>query len=81
LISIGGGAVLTAHLVGKAIANLAVTGAVAEEEQDGEKSDYEIAEAIGRSAVVPLEPFVVNLADVEFARYLRIKVSFRSRLK
>ena len=29
----------------------------------------------GKSAVVPLEPFVVNLADADAARYLRIKIS------
>jgi flagellar FliL protein len=76
LISSGGGAVLTAHLVGKAIASLPVAGAVPGEGHDGEaKTDEELAEAIEHSAVVPLEPFVVNLADLESARYLRIKVS------
>jgi len=28
-----------------------------------------------KSAVIPLEPFIVNLADSDAARYLRIKIS------
>ncbi len=32
-------------------------------------------DSMGRSAVVPLEPYVVNLADSDTARYLRIKIS------
>ena len=28
-----------------------------------------------KSAVLPLDPFVVNLADPDAARYLRIKIS------
>jgi flagellar protein FliL len=34
-----------------------------------------IAEILEKSAVLPLEPFVVNLADQDTARYLRIKIS------
>jgi flagellar FliL protein len=76
LISSGGGAVLTSHLVGKAIANAAAAGAVEGEGLDAEaKAEEDLAEAIEHSAVVPLEPFVVNLADLESARYLRIEVS------
>ena len=42
-------------------------------EETGEKE--KIAEMLEKSAVLPLEPFVVNLADKEAARYLRIKIS------
>jgi flagellar FliL protein len=34
-----------------------------------------IVEMLQKSAVLPLEPFVVNLADPDAARYLRIKIS------
>jgi len=34
-----------------------------------------LAELLERGAVLPLEPFVVNLADPDAARYLRIKIS------
>jgi flagellar FliL protein len=34
-----------------------------------------MAEILEKSAVLPLEPFVVNLADKDAARYLRIKIS------
>ncbi len=34
-----------------------------------------MAEQLEKSAVVSLEPFVVNLADADSARYLRIKVN------
>jgi flagellar FliL protein len=34
-----------------------------------------MAAQLEKSAVIPLEPFVVNLADTDAARYLRIKIS------
>ena len=34
-----------------------------------------VAETFEKSAVIPLEPFVVNLADADAARYLRIKIT------
>ena len=34
-----------------------------------------MAELLEKSAVIPLEPFIVNLADSDAARYLRIKIS------
>jgi len=43
------------------------------EEKDKEKVD--MAEQLEKSAVVSLEPFVVNLADADAALYLRIKVN------
>ena len=42
----------------------------------GESAQNEkITEMLEKSAVLPLEPFVVNLADPDAARYLRIKIS------
>ena len=45
----------------------------------GEASDktapQKPAEILEKNAVIPLEPFVVNLADTDAARYLRIKIS------
>jgi flagellar FliL protein len=74
LISSAGGAVLSSYLIGKAIAKLPVAGANSEETA-ASKKDEELAQAIEHGAVVPLDPFVVNLADQDSARYLRIKVS------
>jgi flagellar FliL protein len=79
LISSAGGAGLTAYLVGKAIAKLPTSAVEAAatnpEEEAAKKKEEALAEAIEHGAVVPLEPFVVNLADQDSARYLRIKVS------
>ena len=44
------------------------------ENKEGEAKE-DIAAALEKSAVLPLEPFVVNLADADAIRYLRIKVS------
>ena len=44
-------------------------------EKPGAESEEKIVEALEKSAVLPLEPFVVNLADADAARYLRIKIS------
>lgn len=50
-----------------------------QEAKPAEKSEAEekekIAELLQKSAVLALEPFVVNLADAETPRYLRIKIS------
>ncbi len=87
LISSAAGSGLTAYLVGKAIAKLPVASAAAEgtPESEAAKKEAELAEAIEHGAVVPLDPFVVNLADQDAARYLRIKVSLmvddKSRVK
>jgi flagellar FliL protein len=49
------------------------------------KEAVDMAEVLGKSAVLPLEPFVVNLADSDTARYLRVKISLmvddKSKLK
>ena len=42
---------------------------------DGKLDKEKLAELIEKSGVLPLEPFVVNLADAEASRYLRIKVT------
>ena len=76
LISSAGGAGLTAYLVGKAIAKLPATVAAAgTPEEEAKKREEAVVDALEHGAVVPLEPFVVNLADQDSARYLRIKVS------
>ena len=47
-----------------------------EEVHQEEPDEHErIAEMLEKSAVLPLEPFVVNLADPQAARYLRIRIS------
>jgi flagellar FliL protein len=82
LLSSAGGAGLTAYLVGNAIAKLPVAAVEAkpatpeeEEARKAKEKEEALAEAIEHGAVLPLEPFVVNLADQDSARYLRIKVS------
>jgi len=78
LISSAGGAGLTAYLVGKSLAKLAAPAAAAPvnpEEEAAKKKQEAMVEAIEHGGVVSLDPFVVNLADQDSARYLRIKVS------
>jgi flagellar protein FliL len=53
---------------------LAAQSPAAAEGKEG-KEPVDLAAELEKSAVVPLEPFVVNLADSDAARYLRIKVS------
>src|SRR4051812_15040876 len=44
--------------------------------EDPKKAEEEkLAEMLEKGAAIPLEPFVVNLADTDSARYLRIKIS------
>jgi len=54
------------------------------EEKEAKESE-DMAAMLEKSAVIPLEPFVVNLADADVARYLRIKISLmvddKSKLK
>jgi flagellar FliL protein len=42
---------------------------------EAEKKVDEVAQAIEKGGAIALEPFVVNLADADAARYLRIKIS------
>ena len=69
--TIGGGA-LSWFLLSRVMA--ADTMSVTADQGDAGRKDS-IAEMLEKGAVVPLDPFVVNLADTEIARYLRIKVS------
>ena len=70
LVSSAGGGVVSFMLISRTL------GAQAKAAESPEKAEQEkIAEMLEKSAVIPLEPFVVNLADAEAARYLRIKIS------
>ena len=63
------GAGLTWFLVHKEIGKVQAASGTAESPKE------DLAAALEKGAVVPLEPFVVNLADADTARYLRIKIS------
>jgi flagellar FliL protein len=70
LVSSAGGGLISFMLISKTL------GAQAKKAEKPEKAEQEkIAEMLEKSAVIPLEPFVVNLADTDAARYLRIKIS------
>jgi flagellar protein FliL len=70
LISSAGGGFVSFVLISRSL------GASAKAAEKPEKAEQEkIAEMLEKSAVIPLEPFVVNLADPDAARYLRIKIS------
>jgi flagellar FliL protein len=72
LASSAGGGVLSWYLLSKTVAHSEGAGKTGEGKQaEGEH----MAEILEKGAVVPLEPFVVNLADAEVPRYLRIKIS------
>jgi flagellar FliL protein len=75
--SVGGGAV-TWYLASKTLAPQAVADPEAEtaaEEAEVVDPKEQIAELMEKGAALPLEPFVVNLADSEAPRYLRIQIS------
>jgi flagellar FliL protein len=58
------------------ISKTTTLGAPAAGHEDSQQEESEkIAEIFEKGAVLPLEPFVVNLADIEAARYLRIKIT------
>jgi len=70
LVSSAGGGVISFMLISRTL------GAQAKAAEKPEKAEQEkMAEMLEKSAVIPLEPFVVNLADADSARYLRIKIS------
>ena len=71
LVSSAGGSVISFVLISK---TLGVEGKSAAEKPQKAEQDR-VAEMLEKSAVIPLEPFVVNLADTDAARYLRIKIS------
>ena len=70
LVSSAGGGVVSFMLISRTLS------AQAKAAENPEKAEQEkIAEMLEKSAVIPLEPFVVNLADADAARYLRIKIT------
>ena len=70
LLSSAGGGVVSFVLISRTM------NAHAKTAEDPKKAEEEkVAEMLEKGAVLPLEPFVVNLADTDAARYLRIKVS------
>jgi flagellar protein FliL len=70
LVSSAGGGLVSFMLISRTL------GAQAKASESPEKAEQEkIAEMLEKGAVIPLEPFVVNLADTDAARYLRIKIS------
>ena len=81
LVSSAGGGMVSFMLISRTLGAQAKAAA-----ENPEKAEQErIAEMLEKSAVIPLEPFVVNLADADAARYLRIKISLmvddKSRVK
>ena len=74
LVSSAGGGVVSFMLLSRTMGVQAAP--AGEHAGEGEaEAEENLAEALEKSAVLPLEPFVVNLADTEAARYLRIKIS------
>jgi len=69
LASSAGGGVVSFLLVNRALRHEAKAA------EATENNEEKMAEILEKSAVLPLEPFVVNLADKDAARYLRIKIS------
>ena len=86
LLSNAAGAGATWFFVRRTMAAVVAPGAEVNESTGKEdKETLDMAVILEKSAVVPLEPFVVNLADADTARYLRIKISLmvddKSKLK
>jgi flagellar protein FliL len=72
LASSAGGGVVSWVLISKTMIPQAAAGG---HSADGQEDAEKVAEMLEKSAVLPLETFVVNLADADAARYLRIKIS------
>ena len=73
LVSSAGGGVLSFVLIKQALLPVQAAEKAAEKSEKVEQEKF--AELLEKCAVLPLEPFVVNLADTDAARYLRIKIS------
>ncbi len=71
LVSSAGGGVVSWVLISRTMGVQAAQAEHGEEKVEEEN----LAEILEKSAVLPLEPFVVNLADAETPRYLRIKIT------
>jgi flagellar protein FliL len=72
LLSSAGGGVVSFVLISRTM-NAQAKGPDVDRSKEAEQE--RIAAMLQKSAVLPLEPFVVNLADTDSARYLRIKIS------
>ena len=70
LVSSAGGGLVSWYLITKTLMK-----AEAKAGTEEEKKIDEVSEALEKGGALQLEPFVVNLADADAARYLRIKVS------
>src|SRR5262245_63934810 len=70
LVSSAGGGLVSWYLITKTLMK-----AEAKAGSEEEKKIDEVSEALEKGAALQLEPFVVNLADTDAARYLRIKIS------
>jgi flagellar FliL protein len=73
LVSSAGGGVISFVLINRTLN--AQARSVDNPDKAKEAEQEKIAALLQKSAVLPLEPFVVNLADADAARYLRIKIS------
>ncbi len=73
--SSAGGGVVSFMLMKRAMNNATPQAKPDEKTESAREQQKKIAEMLEKSAVLPLEPFVVNLADQDAARYLRIKIS------
>src|SRR4051812_44641591 len=72
LVSSAGGGFMSFMLISR---TLKLQTGQGEKAPDKPKEEEDVAKILEKSAVLPLEPFVVNLADADAARYLRIKIS------
>jgi flagellar protein FliL len=75
LVSSAGGGVVSFFLISRTMGVQAQGEHAEDKKGEAEKEQENLAELLEKSAVLPLEPFVVNLADTETPRYLRIKIS------
>lgn len=73
LVSSAGGGVVSFVLINRALG--AQAKAADKPDKSLEAEQEKIEKLLQKSAVLPLDPFVVNLADTDAARYLRIKIS------
>src|SRR5262245_28224524 len=73
LVSSAGGGIISFLLINRTMS--AQARALENPDKGREAEQERIAAMLEKSAVLPLEPFVVNLADRDAARYLRIKIN------
>jgi flagellar FliL protein len=73
LVSSAGGGVVSFVLITRMMGTQAKAADKSDKSLEAEQE--KMAAMLEKSAVLPLEPFVVNLADTDAARYLRIKIS------